>query len=117
MTSRTLFERRTIRNEGSILTATRMTIAELVSELEVNVDKPIVDMTGLKGVYQFSLKLGEDAVLTQLLQRAGARAALEPPGGPSTFKALEDIGLRLERRRVPVEMIVVDKLSRTPTEN
>ena len=116
MTSRTLYERKTIQNDGSILTATRMTIAELVSELEVNVDKPIVDMIGLTGVYQFSLKLGEDAVLTQLLQRAGVRSA-DPAGGSTTFKALEGIGLRLERRRVPVEMIVVDKLSRTPTEN
>jgi uncharacterized protein (TIGR03435 family) len=116
MTSRSLFERRTVRNEGSILTATRMTIAELLSELELTVDGPIVDRTGLGGLYQFSLRLPEDAALTRLLQRAGVRAQ-EPFGGPSTFKALEGIGLKLERGRFPVETIVVDRISRTPTEN
>lgn len=115
MTSRTLYERRTISSAGSILTATRMSLAELVSELEVNVGMPIVDKTGLDGVYRFSLSLGQDAALTQLRQRVAG--ITDPAGGPSTFKALERIGLRLERRRVPVEMIVVDRLERTPTEN
>jgi uncharacterized protein (TIGR03435 family) len=35
----------------------------------------------------------------------------------AAFKALEGLGLRLERRRVPVDFVVVDKISRTPTEN
>lgn len=117
MTSRTLYERRTIHNEGSIITATRMSMAELVSELETNVDAPIVDSTGLTGVYQFSIQLPRDAVFTRMLQRVGAGTALEPAGGVSTFKALEGIGLKLERRRLPVEVIVVDKLSRIPTAN
>jgi uncharacterized protein (TIGR03435 family) len=118
LTSRTLYERRTTAGSGAILTATRMSMAELVTELETNIGGPIVDRTGLGGVYQFSLTLGPDAAVTQVMQRAGIRdAALTAPVGVSTFKALEGIGLKLERRRVPVEMIVVDRILRTPTEN
>jgi uncharacterized protein (TIGR03435 family) len=35
----------------------------------------------------------------------------------SVFKELERLGLKLEKRRVPVEVIVVDRIARTPTEN
>jgi uncharacterized protein (TIGR03435 family) len=36
----------------------------------------------------------------------------------SIFSALnEQLGLRLERRRVPVSILVVDSIARTPTEN
>ena len=123
MTSRTLYERRTIHNEGSMITATRMSMAELVSELEPNVDKPIVDKTGLTGVYQFTLQLPRDEVLERALRALASRvgsstlAGTEARSGISVFKSLESLGLKLERRRVPVEMIVVDKISRTPTAN
>jgi len=37
---------------------------------------------------------------------------------PSIFTAIEEqLGLRLEKRMVPVEMIVVDRVDREPTEN
>ena len=123
LTSRTLYERRTIHNAGSIITATRMSLAELVSELEPNVDKPIVDRTGLTGLYQFTLELPLDETVERALRalrdRRGFRtpADAEPRSGVSVFKSLESLGLRLERRRVPVEMIVVDAISRTPTAN
>src|SRR5688572_4371683 len=51
ITSRTMYERRTIPGRGgSIITADRMTMAELVPELETNVDGPVVDRTGLTGL-------------------------------------------------------------------
>ena len=123
LTSRTLYERRTIHNEGSIITATRMSMAELVSELEPNVDKPIVDKTGLTRLYQFTLQLPRDEVVERLLRtlRAarGSRTSADPEltAGVSLPASLERLGLKLERRRTPVEMVVVDALSRTPTEN
>ena len=123
MTSRTLYEQRTIQNAGSILTATRMSMAELVSELETNVDKPIVDRTGLTGLYQFTLELPRGEVVDRLLQTLRARVGRSTPGdaeprsGISVFTSLESLGVRLERRRAPVDMIVVDAISRTPTAN
>jgi uncharacterized protein (TIGR03435 family) len=35
----------------------------------------------------------------------------------SVFKAVEGLGLKLQERRAPVDVIVVDKIERTPTEN
>jgi len=35
----------------------------------------------------------------------------------STAKAVEGLGLRLERRRSPIDVLVVDKIERTPTDN
>jgi len=124
LTSRTLYERRTVAGGGgSIITATRMSMAELVPELETNVDTAVVDRTGLTGLYQFMLRLPYDALFMRMDALASARlgqrvgAARETVEPVSRSKELEGLGLRLERRRVPVEMIIVDKLSRTPTEN
>ena len=125
ITSRTNYERRTLpERRGAILTATRMTMAELVTELESNVDRPIVDRTGLTGLYQFTLQLPYNAVFIRmdamasgLLGRPVGSAGAEPVAGVSVFKELERLGLKLEKGHVPVEMIVVDKISRTPTEN
>ena len=123
MTSRTLYERRTVHNNGSIISATRMTMAELVAELETNVDTAVVDRTELTGLYQFTLRLPYDAVLERLDALVSARLgqpignARAERGGVSRSKELEGLGLTLERRRVPVEIIVVDRISRTPTEN
>jgi uncharacterized protein (TIGR03435 family) len=100
-----------------------MSMAELVSELETNVDKPIIDSTALTGLYQFTLELPRGEVIERLLQAVRARvgrstpADAEPRSGISVFTSLESLGLRLERRRVPLEMVVVDAISRTPTAN
>ena len=40
--------------------ATRMTMAELVSILTLNIGEPVVDGTGLKGIYQFTIELPPD---------------------------------------------------------
>jgi uncharacterized protein (TIGR03435 family) len=37
--------------------------------------------------------------------------------GPACNKALEPLGLRLELKRRPVEMLVIDHVEKTPTEN
>jgi uncharacterized protein (TIGR03435 family) len=107
-------------------------IADLVT---VRMGQPIavVDMTGVKGRYQAVLDVSYSALLS-------------PPGRPASMlgqvnlssyvskmqfrvgkdqdiwldafqTALKKLGLRLEQRNVPVEMIVVDHLERTPTEN
>jgi uncharacterized protein (TIGR03435 family) len=124
MTSRTLYERRTVHNEGSIITAARMSVAELVTELETNLDMPVVDRTGLAGLYMFTLRLPYDAalmrldamILARLGQHAGA-AGVVPGGSVSLSRELDRLGLKLEKRRVPIDVIVVDKISRTPTAN
>lgn len=67
---------------------------------------PVVDASGLKGVYDFKLEW-----ITNGQANSGSP-------GPTMFDAVQDqLGLKLDRRRQPVEILVIDKLDRTPTEN
>jgi Protein of unknown function (DUF3738) len=75
--------------------------------------RPVLDKTGLEGRYDFTLALAS-------APGAGAdgikRSAFEE--GFSLFAyALDQIGLRLEAQRALVEMLVVDHVEKTPTEN
>ena len=39
------------------------------------------------------------------------------PGASSIFRSVQDMGLKLDPRKGPIELIVVDHLEKTPTEN
>ena len=66
-------------------------------------DRVVVDGTGLNGTYDFELMFDRDG--------AAARE------NPSIFTALEEqLGLKLESKKAPVEFLVVDHLER-PSEN
>ena len=67
--------------------------------------RTIVDHTGLTGRYSFSLNWTPDT--------APPSNALDTGGGPSIFTAVqEQLGLRLEPGRAPVEVLVVDYAER-----
>ncbi|MCU1328696.1 MAG: hypothetical protein JWN34_4066 [Bryobacterales bacterium] len=83
-----------------------MLALNLSNELEYRV----VDKTGLTGKYDFELNW------TPIVLR-GATVPPEPQDGPSIFTALpEQLGLRLESRKGPVEVLVIDK-ARRPSGN
>jgi uncharacterized protein (TIGR03435 family) len=78
-------------------------MAELASGLSNLVGRPVVDRTEIPGVYDVKLTWAPEN---------------QPDAtGPSIFTALqEQTGLRLEARKVPVELIVIDKAEK-PSEN
>jgi uncharacterized protein (TIGR03435 family) len=83
--------------------ASLATFAELLTKAE---GRPVVDLTGIPGLFDIDLRYTPEL----------GGAASE--GGPSLVAALrEQVGLRLERRKLPVEMLVVDRADRVPTEN
>lgn len=70
------------------------------------VDRPVVDMTGLTGKYDFTLEWGNPF----------EKEAGDDPR-PSVFTALqEQLGLKLEPRRVPMDYLVIDHVE-MPGEN
>jgi uncharacterized protein (TIGR03435 family) len=87
------------------------TIGSLLSFLQYQIGRPVVDKTGLTGVYDFNLRYeGGSAALPS------ADAASDPE--PTLFEAFEkQLGLKLEAKKGPVEVLVVDRVNRTPTEN
>jgi uncharacterized protein (TIGR03435 family) len=84
----------------------------------------VQDVTGLKGTYDIDLSWAPDPALERSGPYAGAFADAHPnadlpPSPPADlFTAIrESLGLRLEPRKEPVEVLVIDHIERVPTEN
>jgi uncharacterized protein (TIGR03435 family) len=95
---------------GNYLSAQKMSMSQLADSLSQRVHLPVSNMTGVKGVFDIELKWapGEGE-----RRRDGDNA-----DGPSIFTAVqEQLGLKLESRKGPMEIIVVDHAERVPTEN
>ena len=123
VTSRSLYSTSTAAAGTINVDAARITMDEFAKMiLTSNVDRPVIDKTGLDGVYEFKVVLGANASAIRRLRSLGITTTVQgnPIGdltGVSTFKAVESLGLKLEERRVPLNFVVVEKIERTPTEN
>jgi uncharacterized protein (TIGR03435 family) len=72
----------------------------------VVLDKPVVDQTGLKGRYDFTVKWAPDDS-----QFSGhvPPASDDPSAPPNLFTAVqEQVGLRLEATKATVDVLVID---------
>jgi len=90
------------------LTAQRTSMVQLAELLTRYLGELVVDRTGIEGVYDFEFQWVND----------DQPPSPETEGVPSLFDAVQEtLGLKLQRQRVPTEMIVVDHLERMPVEN
>jgi uncharacterized protein (TIGR03435 family) len=106
--------------------AAKMNMSMLAEFASRFVDRPVVDMTELKGNYQMALELSMDD-LKNVARAAGvgmgggdagkASADASDPSGSSIFMSLQQMGLKLEARKAPLALIVIDHLEKVPTEN
>ena len=93
-----------IRNNGGDRTMlmTNATVGDLGLMLEVELDRPVVDKTGLKGRYDFQLRYTADAM----------RARPDEEAAPVVFTAVqEQLGLKLEPVKTQADVLVVDKVN------
>jgi uncharacterized protein (TIGR03435 family) len=102
------------------LEAKKVTLSALAFAVERLLDRPVVDMTGISGTYDFSLEYSWDELRS--LVRTSSGGATELPANPdapgnSIFTSVAAFGLKLEPRKAPIEVLVVDRIERTPTEN
>ncbi|HWC95347.1 MAG TPA: TIGR03435 family protein [Candidatus Sulfopaludibacter sp.] len=88
-------------------TSVHTSMAELADLLNGSCPDPVVDLTGLKGRYDFALDI------------SGYMGGMRPGDLPTVLdEALrKQLGLGLERRKVPLDVIVIDHAERTPLEN
>jgi uncharacterized protein (TIGR03435 family) len=96
------------------LTAEQAPVALLGANLSRMRGRPVVDETGLKGRYKFDLQwsVEMDAAALDKSEAAGAKLT-DTTSAPSIVSALqEQLGLRLESRKGPVETIVIDRAER-----
>ena len=98
-----------------LLPARNATMTELAQSLQSAVlDRPVVNRTGIEGRFDFTLDWMPDE--TQFAS-FGPPPQLPDNGKPSIYDAFQQqLGLKLERARVPADVIVIDKLER-PSEN
>jgi uncharacterized protein (TIGR03435 family) len=103
---------------GSVrLTAQAQSIARLAELLSSRyLDRDVVDLTGLKGLYDFHLTFTPDSVLAAL--PPGPDGARPETMSTDVFASLgEQLGLKLESRKGPVKIVVIDSLEKAPIEN
>jgi len=91
---------------GATAKAQRATMAMFADILTRNEGVPVVDKTGLSGKYTFTLAWAP--ALTQVTGDAAASL----PDGVSLVTAIQQLGLRLESSKVPVETIVIDHVEK-----
>jgi len=104
----------------------KLTMVQMADVLARFVDRPIVDMTNLKGAYDFTIKLTPEDFRAMMIRSAitagvqlpaEAMRLLEGASGDSLFTAMQALGLKLEPRKAPLETLVIDHIEKTPTEN
>jgi uncharacterized protein (TIGR03435 family) len=90
-------------------------------------DHPVIDRTGLNGIFDLKLQFAADGPISLVDQgfESGApppppspsRSVDEPCSGATVFEALQNqLGLKLEKQRAPVEILVIDHWEK-PSEN
>jgi bla regulator protein blaR1 len=110
--------RESIRAGGGRIIAEQMTMPDLARMLSGQVQTVVRDRTGLPGIYKFSVQWTPDQFRLSGVGRPAQNG--EPgidPNGPTLFDALRDqLGLRLQETKGPVESVVIERVDR-PTGN
>jgi len=101
-----------------------LTMPALAQILTPHLDRPVIDQTNLKGVYRLLSENRPPAELSGGARKGGQPGADAPDSGrppdafgEGLFAALEKAGLKLEKTKAPIEMLVIDHLEKTPTAN
>jgi len=111
---------------------TKVSMGLLCDALFRFVGRPLVDLTDLKGDYNVTLDISMADVLA-VQRAAGFAAAGAPAGGggdaarpadaasdnsgSSVVQSLAAMGLKMEPRKTPLEMLIIDHIEKTPTAN
>ena len=104
----------------------KLSMEALADSIGRFVERPVVDMTELKGTYDLNLEFTPEeyrVLLIRMALSAGvnlpaeAMKLLEGASDESLFKGLQQMGLKLESRKAPLEVIVIDSVIKTSIEN
>jgi uncharacterized protein (TIGR03435 family) len=107
------------RSERGRLAARKISMPRLAEDLGRHLDRPVVDMTGLKGVFDLTLEWAPDESQTMPNRGGGeGQVIADSTAGLSIFTAVQQqLGLKLEARKGSAEILVIDHAEKIPTEN
>lgn len=93
-------------------------MANLAHFISTQVDRPVLDATGLKAHYALTLSWYKERRPPMSSTSDAPPTITDPPPGPTIFEAVQrQLGLRLQPKKGPVEMVVIDHIEKTPIEN
>lgn len=94
----------------------RTPLSQLVDVLSNILRAPVLDETGLKGKYDVTLDVAQYLPEIGEGRGGGGRAPIDPI--PIIMTGLqEELGLKLESRKMPLDLLIVDHAEKVPTEN
>jgi len=106
--------------------ARKVTMFQLTETLSRFVDRQVLDRTALTGRYDVTIELSPDDFRAAMFRSAIAGGDGLPPQALRLLEnsslsaipdALKSLGLLLQPRRAPLEVVVIDSIDKTPTEN
>ena len=107
-------------NSSGQVTVKKATMSSFADWVSRYVGRKVVDKTGLPGKYDFAFHFTQERLAPVQGSAADSAARPAPPpsdSGPSIFAALqEQLGLKLESQKGPVETLIIDSIER-PSEN
>ena len=105
-----------------LITCQNMTLAQIGDELQRVANgyiyNTVVDGTGLKGSYDFTLSFSSSDRILAATAGGDSGNTSDPNGALSVFDAVSrQLGLKLEKTKRPYPTLVIDHIEKTPTEN
>ncbi|MGB6943233.1 MAG: TIGR03435 family protein [Bryobacteraceae bacterium] len=105
---------------------TKLPLWVFCRNLERYSDRQIIDITGLTGAYTFTVDVTPEDYMAMQLRSAVLRGAnlmpeaqklLDATPSSAISDALQQVGLKLEQRKAPLDILVIDSALKTPTAN
>jgi uncharacterized protein (TIGR03435 family) len=104
----------------------KMPAGRIAAALTPYMDRPVLNRTNLKGKYDFVLELAPEDFRAMGIRSGIAAGDPLPPQAiqmaeaasmDSLSAALEKLGLKLESRKAPLDVLVIDHCEKTPSDN
>jgi uncharacterized protein (TIGR03435 family) len=126
---------------GLHIESSSATMKTLADDLTQYLDRPVIDKTGLTKHYQVALDVSMADTMNFMSKQSfpggggpgggfgggfgggtggtngGAAGGESEPAGASILASLQQLGLKLDTQKAPIEAVVVDRLEKTPLEN
>jgi uncharacterized protein (TIGR03435 family) len=99
--------------------APEQTMEQIATVLGSQLNQPVVDATGLHGKYEVNLMWVSENMSSPMMAGADSAPTLaSQPDGPTLIYAIQDqLGLKLQAKKVFIDVLIVDHIDKTPTEN
>ena len=90
------------------ISGTAISVSKIVMLLQGRSDRIIIDKTGFKGLVDVQLQFSQDLAAAP----ADVDGTAPNQSGPSLFAAIQDLGLKLETAKAPLEVLVIDSVQK-----